>query len=78
MDVLGSNYSLGKFGVGGATIAVNSGKPYINESEFQDAKEFKPDIIIIMLGTNDANPALKLNISSFVRNYVQMIDNFKT
>ena len=63
--LLGSNYSVGNFGVGGATITVDSGKPYVNESVFQDAKEFKPDIVIIMLGTNDANPALKLNILSF-------------
>jgi acyl-CoA thioesterase I len=75
--LLGSNFSLGKFGVGGATITVNSGKPYINESVFQDAKEFKPDIVIIMLGTNDANPALKLNISSFVSNYIQLIGKFQ-
>jgi lysophospholipase L1-like esterase len=75
--LLGSNYSVGNFGVGGATITVNSGKPYINESIFQDAKEFKPDIILIMLGTNDANPALKLNTSNFVNNYVQMINEFQ-
>jgi acyl-CoA thioesterase I len=75
--LLGSNYSIGNFGVGGATITVNSGKPYVNESVFQDAKEFKPNIIIVMLGTNDANPALKLNISNFVSNYVQLIDDFQ-
>lgn len=75
--LLGSNFSLGKFGVGGATITVNSGKPYLNSSVFQDAKEFKPDIVIIMLGTNDANPALKLNISSFVSSYIQLISKFQ-
>ena len=75
--LLGSNYSVGKFGVGGATITVNSGKPYVNESIFQDAKDFKPDIVIIMLGTNDANPALKLNTSSFVNNYAQLINDFQ-
>ena len=75
--LLGSNYSVGKFGVGGATITVNSGKPYINESIFQDAKDFKPNIVIIMLGTNDANPALKLNTSSFVTNYAQLIHDFQ-
>ncbi len=75
--LLGSNYSVGNFGVGGATITVSSGKPYVNESVFQDAKEFKPDIVIIMLGTNDANPALKPNTSSFVNNYAQLIGKFQ-
>jgi len=75
--LLGSNYSVVNFGVGGATVTVNSGKPYINESVFQDAKDFKPDIVIMMLGTNDANPALKPNTSSFVKNYAQLIDEFQ-
>lgn len=75
--LLGSNYSVGNFGVGGATITVSSGKPYVNESVFQDAREFKPDIVIIMLGTNDANPALKPNTSSFVKNYAQLIGKFR-
>ena len=68
---------MGNFGVGGATITVDSGKPYVNESMFQDAKDFKPDIVIIMLGTNDANPALKPNTSIFVNNYAQMVGEFQ-
>lgn len=53
--LLGANYTVGIFGVGGSTVALDSGKPYMNESAFQDAKKFQPDIVIIMLGTNDAN-----------------------
>jgi lysophospholipase L1-like esterase len=75
--LLGSNYSLGNFGVGAATITVNAGKPYLNESVLQNAKEFKPDIVIIMVGTNDANPALKLNASNFVNDYVLLISKFQ-
>jgi hypothetical protein len=36
--LLGSNYSEGNFGVGGATITVNSGKPYVKESAFKMQK----------------------------------------
>ena len=75
--LLGTNYSVGNFGVGGATITDNSGKPYVNESVFQDAKEFKPEIVIIMLGTNDANPAIEINSSRFVSNYCHLIDDFQ-
>ena len=75
--LLGSNYTVNNFGVGGATIASDSGKPYINELMFQNAKEFEPNIVIVMLGTNDANPALKFNISSFVSNYLQLITDFQ-
>jgi len=66
------------FGVGGAAVELDSGKPYMNQSEFQNAKEFKPNIVIIMLGTNDANPALKQNASNFVADYSQLIDAFQS
>ena len=75
--LLGSNFSVGNFGVGGATVTGNSGKPYVNESVFQSAKQFEPDIVIMMLGTNDANLALKPNTSSFVNNYAQLIVEFQ-
>ena len=75
--LLGSNYSVGNFGVGGAAVELNSGKPYMNQSEFQKAKEFAPNIVIIMLGTNDANPALKQNTTKFVEDYAKLIGAFQ-
>ncbi len=75
--LLGSNYSVGNFGVGGAAVELDSGKPYMNQSEFQKAKEFAPNIVIIMLGTNDANPALKQNTTKFVEDYGKLISAFQ-
>jgi lysophospholipase L1-like esterase len=76
--LLGSDYYMRNFGVGGATVTINSGgTPYVNESVLQEAKDFKPNIIIIMLGTNDANPALELNTTSFVNNYIYLINIFQ-
>jgi lysophospholipase L1-like esterase len=49
----------------------------MNESAFQDAKDFKPDIVIIMLGTNDANPTIRLGNDSFVGDYVKLVEAFK-
>jgi lysophospholipase L1-like esterase len=34
----------------------SSGRPYWSVPEFQAAAEFLPEIVIIMLGTNDAHP----------------------
>lgn len=75
--LLGANYTVGTFGVGGSTVALDSGKPYMNESAFQDAKEFQPHIVIIMLGTNDANPLIRQNNESFVADYVKLIAEFQ-
>jgi lysophospholipase L1-like esterase len=40
---------------------------------FQNALDFHADIIIIMLGTNDANPQFFWDIDNFVSNYKTLI-----
>ena len=52
--LLGANYTIGNFGVGGSTVSLQFRKPYLYQTAFQDAQNFKPDIVVIMLGTNDA------------------------
>jgi lysophospholipase L1-like esterase len=76
--LLGSNYSVENFGVSGATIRFDSNKPYMNQTAFQNATEFEPKIVIIMLGTNDANPDLKQNTSNFEDNYITLIRAFQS
>jgi acyl-CoA thioesterase-1 len=76
--LLGSaNYTVGNFGVGGSTAALDSWNPYINNGAFQEAKEFQPNIVIIMLGTNDANPLIRPNNGSFVNDYVKLVEEFQ-
>jgi acyl-CoA thioesterase-1 len=76
--LLGSaNYTVGNFGVGGSTAALDSLNPYINNSAFQETKEFQPNIVIIMLGTNDANPLIRPNNGSFVNDYVKLVEEFQ-
>ena len=76
--LLGSaNYTVGNFGVGGSTAALDSWNPYINNSAFQEAKEFQPNIVIIMLGTNDANPLIRRSNGSFVNDYIQLVEEFQ-
>jgi lysophospholipase L1-like esterase len=52
--LLGSNYTVGNFGVGRTTVSLNFNKPYMKQQAFQDTLSFEPDIVVIMLGTNDA------------------------
>jgi lysophospholipase L1-like esterase len=76
--LLGSNYSVENFGISGATIRFDSNKPYMNQTAFRKATEFEPKIVIIMLGTNDANPDLKQNTSNFEDNYITLIRAFQS
>jgi acyl-CoA thioesterase-1 len=54
--LLGDGYQVRNFGVSGATLLKNGDKPYWKEKAFEEAKEFKPNVVIIKLGTNDSKP----------------------
>jgi lysophospholipase L1-like esterase len=75
--LFGTDYSVGNFGVGGSAVSLDSGKPYMNENAFQEAKAFHPNIVIIMLGANDASPLNSPSNDSFVEDYVQLIGAFQ-
>jgi acyl-CoA thioesterase-1 len=74
---LGDAYNVENFGVGGATVMAESGKPYINQIAFQNAKQFLPDIIVIMLGTNDASLTNQPSIEDFTDEYKTLISEFQ-
>lgn len=71
------NYELRNFGAGSTLVSLASETPYMNSSMFQSAIDFQPDIIIIMLGTNDAQPSVKQYNASFVGDYVKLINKFQ-
>jgi lysophospholipase L1-like esterase len=56
--LLGSRYEVRNFGHSGATMVKVSYRPYWDVPEFRAATAFKPNIVIIQLGTNDSDPAI--------------------
>ncbi|MDR1991935.1 MAG: GDSL-type esterase/lipase family protein [Nitrososphaerota archaeon] len=77
MNKLGSNYTVHNFGVGSTTVALLSETPYRNTTAFQNALNFEPNIVIIMLGTNDAQPSLFQYNNTFVNDYITLIQAFQ-
>jgi len=75
--MLGSGYIVANFGVSGSTVVNNSTIPYMNQSAFERAKAFNPDIVIIMLGTNDANGNISRCEDNFESDYSQLIEDFQ-
>jgi lysophospholipase L1-like esterase len=75
--LLGSDYLVGNFGASGSTVSLNSEKPYMNQSKFQEAMDFHPDIVVIMLGTNDANLNLSRYDESFEDDYGKLVTAFQ-
>ena len=76
--LIGADYVIGDFGVGGATVSLNSDASYMNKTAFTTAKEFEPDIVIVMLGTNDADTSLNETTQEFVSDYISLLDAFDT
>jgi lysophospholipase L1-like esterase len=53
---LGTGYLVNNFGVSGRTMLNKGDYPYMKELAWKDAMAFKPNIVIIKLGTNDSKP----------------------
>jgi lysophospholipase L1-like esterase len=49
----------------------------MNQTEFRIAKEFMPNIVVILLGTNDAYPSRQQYLNSFINDYKELIGEFQ-
>lgn len=74
--LLGSNYEVVNFGVSGATLMRNGDYPYWDLPEFKAVGEFRPNIIILMLGTNDTKLNNWLRRAQFGPDLKNMLDHF--
>jgi lysophospholipase L1-like esterase len=71
------DYNVGNFGKGATMIGSVSETPYVNTSQYRDALQFNASIVIVMLGTNDAQPSMHPYNASFIPDYVKIINSFK-
>lgn len=76
-SMLGENYTVGNFGVTGSTVLLNSWKPYMNQTQFENAEAFQPNIVVIMLGTNDDLKELEQYNETFEDDYTKLISSFQ-
>jgi lysophospholipase L1-like esterase len=76
-QLLGSDYVVGNFGIGGATVTLGTGSSWLNETGFEVAKRFQPKIVVIALGTNDANTNYNVTNTDFVHDYSVLINQFQ-
>ncbi len=73
---LGSDYWVKNFGVSARTLLHKGDHPYIQETAFQDALAFQPDIVVIKLGTNDSKPMNWQYGAAFRQDLEQLITTF--
>ncbi len=76
-SILGSKYSVLNSGRSATTLQKKGDFPYWICKEFSNVFVYKPNIIIIKLGTNDTKPQ-NWHADKYEQDYQAMIDTFKT
>ena len=73
--MLGPDYLVHNFGVAGSTVSLDNKIAYMKQPAFRQALDFQPDIVLIMLGTNDANLE-STNDTDIAYDYTELLSAF--
>lgn len=76
-DTLGNRFEVKNFGRSGATMSRTGDLAYSGTDEFKAAVAYQPDVVILMLGTNDTKPQNWKNQKAFEHETVAMIEAFR-
>ncbi len=80
--LLGTNYLVQNYGLSGTTLLKQGSKPYWDTSYFAlshgQSSATAPDIVIIMLGSNDSTPWNWVYGTNYVSDYLDLIATYVT
>ena len=74
--MLGERWEVRNFGVSGSTLLKEGDRPYQKENVFQAALKYQPQVVIVMLGTNDTKPQNWKLKSKFASDYKDLLGQF--
>jgi lysophospholipase L1-like esterase len=75
--LLGSGCCVRNFGANGHALQKNADKPYWEHPYFKAGAAFAPQLVLIMLGTNDASERNWKGVDPYIADYREMIDFYK-
>ncbi len=75
--MLGEGWDVKNFGKSGATLMKQGNRSYWDTTQFVSSHEYNPDIVVIMLGTNDAKSSNWGNNEPFISDYTAVIESYK-
>jgi len=76
-QMLGDGFEVLNFGESGATMQTDADKPYWYGKDLLNVFAYQPEIVVIMLGTNDSKTH-NWKAESYERDYQVMIDSLHT
>lgn len=75
--MLGPGYEVRNFGQNDATVRFDSDMPYVRRKKYRDSLAWNPDIVLLMLGTNDTK-SHNWNPEAFDRDYRRLVDSYRS
>jgi acyl-CoA thioesterase-1 len=76
--MLGERFCVHNFGVNGHAVQRTADRPYWNSDEFTSSGAFQPDIVLIMLGTNDSRGDNWKGVDSFSGDYRKLTVHYQS
>jgi acyl-CoA thioesterase I len=76
--LLPSDYVVQNFGVNATTLLKNGDTPYWDTPTFAESDAFQPNLVVLMLGTNDSKPInWSTHSGEFAADYAAMIQHYR-
>lgn len=75
-NVIGSEYTVVNFGQSGHTVQRLADLPYTESKNYQESILFRPNIVLVMLGTNDTKPQNWKNDKTFKEDYIDLLESY--
>ena len=75
--LVGPDAQVGVFGVNDRTLQSTGNKPYRKERAFIQSKDFLPDIVVILLGTNDSKENNWISAEAFKQQYAELLAAYR-
>ena len=75
--LLGPGVQAAAFGVNDRTLQSTGNKPFRKEKAFRQSKDFLPDAVVILLGTNDSKDVNWISEEAFRRQYEELIAEYR-
>ena len=76
-SLLGNGYCVNNYGFSGATASDCGDSPYRRERVYRESLAFSPNIVILMLGTNDTKPQNWRGAAAYANDLKEILDAYR-
>ena len=74
-QLLGEGFEVRNFGHNDAAARFDADTPYVSKKAYRDSLAWEPDIVLLMLGTNDTKP-WNWNPGIFREDYLRLVESY--